>query len=172
MDLDQLYQNNLALLHKAGIQYSQYEHEPVLTYVKAAEIRTRFNLKGIESKSLFLQLKDGRHCMFVSIEGKRLDLKRIKNIMGSKPRICSDEELTEITGCVPKCAVPFGHPPHVILIVDQEIYEHEMYIYSPGPPEKTITIRTDEINKILENSPNKIIHYTSSIPPTGLRNQQ
>jgi len=172
MDLDQLYRNNLALLHKAGVSYSQYEHEPVLTYTKAAEIRVRFNLKGIESKSLFLQVKDDRYCMFISIEGKRFDTKKIKNTVGSKPRICSDQELTKITGCVPKCAVPFGHPPQVTLIIDQEIFEHEQYIYSPGPPEKTIVIRTEDINKILENSPNKIIHYTSSTPHNELRKQQ
>jgi len=172
MDLDQLHHNNLSLLQKAGIQYAQYEHEPVLTYAKAAEIRARFNLKGVESKSLFLKLRDGRYCMFVSIETERIDGKKIKKILGSRPRVCSDGELTKITGCVPGCAVPFGHPQGVILIIDHEIFRHERYIYSPGLPEKTIEIRTVDINKILENSPNKIIHYTSSEPANELRNQQ
>jgi Ala-tRNA(Pro) deacylase len=167
MDLNQLYRNNISILHKAGVRYSQYDHEPVLTYEKAAEIRARFNLKGVESKSLFLKLQDSRYCMFVSIEGERIDGKEIKLITGSKPRICSDDELTKITGCVPGCAVPFGHAPEVILIIDRKIFKHERYIFSPGPPEKTIEISTRDIEKILDNSPNKIIHYPFSKPATG-----
>ena len=138
MDIDQLYRNNLEILRKAGVRYAQYDHEPVLTYDQAAEIRARFNIEGIESKSLFIQLKDDRYYMFVSIEGKRIDTKKIKRELGSKPRICSHEELTEITGCLPRCAVPFGLPAHVTLIIDQEIFEHERYIYSPGPPKPSI----------------------------------
>ena len=162
MDLETLYHNNLALLKEASIKYTEYAHEPVLTYAKAAEIRARFDLKGIESKSLFLQLKDKRYCMFVSVEGNRLDTKKIKSELGSKPRICSDEELTRITGCVPKCAVPFGHPAQVTLIIDQDIFEHEQYLYSPGPPGKTMLIQTADIPQLLEIVPNQIVFYSST----------
>jgi Ala-tRNA(Pro) deacylase len=60
MDTENLYRQNIALLRSAGIEYREFEHEPVLSYEKAAQIRQRFNLSGVESKSLFLKLKDDR----------------------------------------------------------------------------------------------------------------
>ena len=159
MDPSQLYLNNLQLLVKAGIEYRQYDHEPVLSYEKAREIRERFRLRGIESKSLFLKLKDGRYCMFVSVEGERFDATRIKQLLGSKPSICSDNELVAKTGCVPKCACPFGHSSDIILIIDQKIFGYERFIYSPGLPDKTIEVLTEDIHRILSLTPNVIVSY-------------
>ncbi|MGB6420544.1 MAG: YbaK/EbsC family protein [Anaerolineales bacterium] len=159
MNTENLYRQNIDLLQSAGIEYREFEHEPVLCYEKAAQIRQRFNLSGVESKSLFLKLKDDRYCMFISLEGKRFDPKRLRVLLGSKSKVCSDQELNEETGCVPKCACPFGHSAEVTLIIDNEIFQHERFIYSPGPPEKTIEIKTEDIQEILNCSPNKVFYY-------------
>ena len=159
MATENLYRKNIDLLQNAGIEYREFEHEPVLSYEKAAQIRQRFNLSGVESKSLFLKLKNDRYCMFISVEGKRFDSKRLRVLLGSKSKVCSDQELNEETGCVPKCACPFGHSAEVTLIIDNEIFQHERFIYSPGPPEKTIEIKTEDIQEILNCSPNKVFYY-------------
>lgn len=159
MNTENLYRQNIDLLQSAGIEYREFEHEPVLSYEKAAQIRQRNNLSGVESKSLFLKLKDDRYCMFISVEGKRFDSKRLRALLGGKSKVCSDQELNEETGCVPKCACPFGHSAEVTLIIDNEIFQHERFIYSPGPPEKTIEIKTEDIQEILNCSPNKVFYY-------------
>jgi Ala-tRNA(Pro) deacylase len=97
--------------------------------------------------------------MFISVEGKRFDSKRLRTLLGGKSKVCSDQELNDVTGCVPKCACPFGHPAEVTLIIDNEVFEHDRFIYSPGPPEKTIEIKTEDIQEILSCSLNKIFYY-------------
>ena len=159
MNLARLYQNNLGLLRDSGVEYQEVKHEPVLTYEQAAQVRTQFNLTGVESKSLFLKLKDGRYCMFVSIQGKRFDSKRLKQLLGSKPSICTDEELIEKTGCVPKAACPFGHASEITLIVDVEIFEQDRYIYSPGPPGRTIEVAAEDVRRVLAHCPNEVVYY-------------
>ena len=159
MDTENLYRQNIALLQSAGIEYREFAHEPVLSYEKAAQIRQRFNLSGVESKSLFLKLRDNRYCMFISVEGKRFDSKRLRALLGGKSKVCSDQELNEVTGCVPKCACPFGHPDEVTLIIDNDVFEHERFIYSPGPPEKTIEIKTEDIHQLVSTGPNKVVYY-------------
>lgn len=159
MDNQTLYAENVRLLKAAGIDFVEYIHEPVLSYRKAAEIRERFSLQGVESKSLFLKLKDGRYAMFVSTEGTRFDSASLTNLLGSKPRLCQDEELSSKTGCVPMAACPFGYPQDIIIVVDGKIFQHERFIYSPGPPEKTIEISTEDVRLILDYVQNQVIFY-------------
>ena len=159
MDTENLFKQNIALLQSAGIEYREFEHEPVLSYEKAALIRQRFNLLGVESKSLFLKLRDNRYYMFISMEGKRFDSKRLRALLGGKSKVCSDQELNDVTGCVPKCACPFGHPAEVTLIIDNAVFEHERFIYSPGPPEKTFEIKTEDIHQLISTAPNKVLYY-------------
>jgi len=161
MDLQSLYNENLHLLAVAGIQFTEYDHEPVLTYHKAAEIRARYSLEGVESKSLFLKLKDGPYAMYISIEGSRFDPGVIKSLLGRKPSLCPDDELSRETGCHPQAACPFGYPESIVMIVDEKIFEHEMFIYSPGPPEKTIQISTQEVRLILEQVKNPVVYCNS-----------
>jgi Ala-tRNA(Pro) deacylase len=162
-----LYDRNIALLKSSGVVYREVEHEVVLTYETAASVRQRFGLTGVESKSLLLRLKDGRYCMFGSVEGKRANFKKIKDLVGSKPSLCTDEELVEQTGCVPKCACPFGHEERIILIIDSAIFNYAKFLYSPGIPERTVEIATADLEKIIAGLPNPVVRYTvneSDIP--------
>ncbi len=133
-------------------------HEPVLDYALAAEIRRRFGLTGVESKSLFLRLKSGGYCMYVTIEGKRADFDRLKEVLGCKVSVASQEELQEQTGCRPFCAVPFGHSDGITLVVGRGIFQHDKFLYSPGPPEKTIEIGTSDVRRILEAVKNRVVY--------------
>jgi len=157
-----LYDRNIALLKSSGVTYREVEHEVVLSYETAARVRQRFGLTGVESKSLLLRLKDGRYCMFVSVEGKRADFNKIKDLVGSKPSLCTDEELVEQTGCVPKCACPFGHEERIILIIDSAIFNYAKFLYSPGIPERTVEIATADLEKIITGLPNPVVRYTAN----------
>ena len=154
-----LYERNLSLLRESGIGFREVEHEPVLDYDAAARIRKRFGLTGKESKSIFLRLKDGRYGMFVTVEGKRADLKRIGNLTGSRPSICGDEELIRETECVPKCVCPFGHKAEILLILDSEVFRYDKLLYSPGPPERTIEVATSDLERLIAVLPNTILRY-------------
>jgi Ala-tRNA(Pro) deacylase len=90
----------------------------------------------------------------------------MKRLLGSAVSVGSDEELTTATGCEPGCAVPFGHDRSTVLIVDDEVVREEQFIFSPGPPAKTIVIATSAIPAILAAGENEVVHY-SDAPESG-----
>lgn len=97
MDTGELYDRNIKLLKDLDIGFKECDHEPVLSYEAAAKVRNQFGLTGVESKNLFLKTKDGRYCLIITIEGKTADFDRMKELLGSKVSVASQEELTEKT---------------------------------------------------------------------------
>lgn len=157
-DLKELYERNINLLRRAGLEYREVKHEPVLDYETAAGVRTRFGLSGTESKSLFLKVKKKGYCMLITLEGKRADLNAVRQALGSKISIANPEELTENTGCIPGCATPLGHAREITLVVDRDILKQNKLLYSPGPPDKTIELDGRDIQKLLDISDNPVVY--------------
>ena len=152
-----VYSKSTETLKTAGAHYREFEHEPVFDYETAAVIRQRFGLQGVESKNLFLKTKKGEYCMLITVQGKRADFDALKEVLGSKVSVASHDELKEKTGCEPNCATPLGHPAEVILVVDNEIFRHHYFIFSPGPAERTVEMLTEEFRRVLQNVPNKVL---------------
>lgn len=157
--LESLCQRNLDLLRRLDIAHRLVEHEAVLDYPSAHAVRQRFALRGVESKSLFLRVASQRHAMLVSVEGARADWARLKALLGSRPRIASDEELTALTGCVPMCACPFGHDAGITLLIDRAVLACDFLLYSPGPPELTLEVPGSELPRLLAALPNAQLEY-------------
>jgi Ala-tRNA(Pro) deacylase len=157
--LQQLCQRNFDLLQRPGIAHRLVEHEPVLDYPSAHAVRQRFGLRGVESKSLFLRIGAQRYAMLITLEGARADWAKLKALLGSRPRIASDEELTEHTGCVPMCACPFGHDASITLLIDRAVLACDFLLYSPGPPELTLEVPGDELQRLLAALPNTLLEY-------------
>lgn len=160
--LNQLKQRNLDLLARAGIAYRLVEHEPVFDYPTAHAVRQRFNLRGTESKSLFLDLRDGRHALLLTLEGQRADWSQLKYLLGRRPRIASDAELTQLTACLPGCACPFGHAAEIPLLLDERVLTVEHLLYSPGPPELTLEIAGCDLPQLLAVLPNPLLRLVRS----------
>ncbi len=157
MTTQDLYLANIKIFTDLGITYKECSSEPVLSYETAEKVRKQFGLTGTESKSLFLKGKDGRYFMLITIQGEKANFDQLKEILGTKISVASQDELKEKTGCEPYCAIPFGYPAEITMIVDPKLYTTEKFIFSPGPTEKTIEIATEDIGKILEALPNKKI---------------
>lgn len=158
--LERLCQRNLDLLQSLGIAHRLVEHEPVRDYPTAHAVRQRFALRGVESKSLFLRIGEQRYAMLVSVEGARADWARLKQLLGSRPRIASDEELTELTGCVPMCACPFGHDAQISLLIDRAVLACDFLLYSPGPPQLTLEVAGAHLPRLLAALPNPQQEYS------------
>ncbi|NMC62413.1 MAG: YbaK/EbsC family protein [SAR324 cluster bacterium] len=154
-DTSELYQRSKQQLDAAG-NYSEFEHEPVLDYTAAAVVRDRFGLTGTETKSLFLRSKGGLSCMLVTVETKRADFGKIKEVLGERVLIASDKELQEQTGCKPMCAVPFGLPESIVILIDKELFSHRNLIFSPGPPERTVEMNIDAVKVVINGLPNRV----------------
>ena len=154
---NQLYQTNTTLLGNLGIPFKECTSEPVLSYEAAEKVRGDFGLTGVESKSLFLKGKNGEYYMYVTMEGERADLSKLKDALGIKLSIASQNDLKERTGCEAYCAIPFGFPEDITIVVDSRIYESERFIFSPGPPTKTIEIESKYLHTIIQSLSNHIV---------------
>ncbi|GIZ11542.1 YbaK/EbsC family protein [Pseudomonas sp. NCCP-436] len=157
--LEHLCQRNLDLLHNLEIPHRLVEHEPVLDYPTAHAVRQRFDLRGSESKSLFLRIAAGHYAMLVSLEGARSDWVRLKQLLGRRPSLARDEELTALTGCVPMCACPFGHDASITLLIDRTILACDYLLYSPGPPQLTLEVPGAHLPRLLAAQPNTRLEY-------------
>lgn len=154
-----MYNNIKNILKENNIKFEEYDHEPILSFEKAKEVRERLQYNGVESKSLFIKDKSGNYYIFVTTEGKKLDTKVVKNIVGVKVSICSGEELIQITQCVPGCVSPFGYEENISLVIDEDIFNHDKIIFSPGVPEKTFIITSNEFKEVLNNINNTVYKY-------------
>ncbi|MDO2285987.1 DNA-binding protein, partial [Clostridioides difficile] len=82
-----MYNNIKNILKENHITFEEYDHEPILSFEKAKEIREKLQYTGVESKSLFIKDRSGNYYIFVTTEGKKLDPKTIKNVLGGKVSI-------------------------------------------------------------------------------------
>lgn len=114
-------------------------------------------MDGYPSKSLFLKLKGGGHVLYLTHKDARLDSKAMKQVLGKRPSICSDEEMIALLGCVPGAVCPFGIPKHIEIVVDSTLYQHSEILYTPGHPELTIGIAGSSLPKLLQAIPNSVI---------------
>ena len=71
----------------------------------------------------------------------------MKEITGESLSLCSPNELREETGCTPGCVAPFGYSQHVAIIVDSAIYTYDKILITPGVPEFTIELSTEELKR-------------------------
>ncbi|MGF9965309.1 YbaK/EbsC family protein [Bacillus rhizoplanae] len=154
-----MYEEVISLLHETNALYEKFEHEPVLDYETDRIVRERLGLEGAPSKSLFMKTKSGAYYVFFTLEGTRLDMKQLKDMIGTHVSLCSPDELREKTGCIPGCVAPFGYPEDITIIVDSSIYEYEKILILPGVPEFTISLSTEELRKILSTCGNTVLEY-------------
>ncbi|MBS4538533.1 YbaK/EbsC family protein [Clostridium sp. D2Q-11] len=154
-----MYDRVINLLKEANVEYNRYKHQPILDYDTAKEVKDKYNLSGVESKSLFIKSKSDEYYIFITVENKKMDSKRVKKLIGEKVSIASGEELLKKTGCIPGCASPFGYDKDISIIVDREIFNYNKFLFSPGIAEITIQIKSEDLRKILEVSNNNVIYY-------------
>ncbi|MFN3016764.1 YbaK/EbsC family protein [Vibrio coralliilyticus] len=155
--LDQIYQYNIALLQQHEVSFKEWRHEPILDFATDVRVAEQLGWTGTHSKSLFLKLKGGGHVLYLTHKDARLDSKAMKQVLGKRPSICSDEEMITLLGCVPGAVCPFGMPEHIEIVVDSTLYQHSEILYTPGHPELTIGIAGSSLPKLLQAIPNSVI---------------
>ena len=165
MDKGTLKSNFFNLLSNLKINCKVCEHEPVLDFGKATEIDARFGLTGKETKSLFIKGKSGKYYIYMTTEDKRMDSKRVKQLINEKVSIVNSEDMKTILGCEPGCIPPFGYDTDLIdtIIVDIDIRDYDKFICSCGIPEMTIEIDTKYLEKILTTSYTTVIEYNENL---------
>ncbi|MCW8330563.1 YbaK/EbsC family protein [Photobacterium sp. SDRW27] len=155
--LEAIYLKNLALFSQTGVEYQKWQHEPILDFETDARIAEELGWSAAPTKSLFMKIKGGGHCLLLTHRDSRLDSKLVKQVLGKRVSVCSHEEMITAIGCAPGAVCPFGLPENITLLVDPILYEHAELMFTPGKPEFTFAFATNQLDSLLAALPNKVI---------------
>ena len=155
--IETIYLNNLDLFRRTGVQYQQWQHEPILDFETDARIAEELGWTAAPTKSLFMKIKGGGHCLLLTHRDSRLDSKRVKQILGKRVSVCSHEEMIDAIGCAPGAVCPFGLPSPITLLVDPVLYRYEELMFTPGKPERTFAFASADLDALLEALPNQVL---------------
>ncbi|MFC5076494.1 Prolyl-tRNA editing protein ProX [Vibrio thalassae] len=153
----QIYLTNVALLEEHAISFNQWQHEPILDFATDERIAKELGWTGVHSKSLFLKKKGGGFVLFLSDKDTRLDKTALKQAVGKRTSICSNEEMIEQIGCVQGAVCPIGLPEEITIVVDKALLLAQEVLYTPGLPEWTFGLSGADLQRVLSWLPNHIV---------------
>jgi len=137
-----------AFLDKNQTLYEYKEHEEVRTSEEAAKARGE-DIK-IGAKAMILKCDD-KFIMLVLSAAKKIDSRRVKEILGVKSlRFATPEEVNQLTGCVPGGVPPFANIFGIDLIVDMTIPMNEFMAFNAGERTKSLKIKTADYLRLLK----------------------
>lgn len=158
---EEIYQRAIELLDKNDVEYKLFTHTPVLTYEESERVQKEQGYIGTEGKNMVLNV-DGRFMVYVTIQGKRLNIDAIKEHVGAKKvKLATGDELKEHFGAQPGCAYPFGFGAEYTIYIDPVIYKQDWLIFSPVLPTKTVQAKGADLKKIFDSLENKVEEVTN-----------
>ena len=131
------------LLDSNNLSYKLLEHEHVHTSADAA--KTRGTKIEEATKALVLQTKSGKVFMCVVSGHLRLDLKKIKKLVGEKNcSLASPDIVLEKTGCKVGTVPPFPNLFNLEAYVDKCVFDNEEIVFSAGTHNHSIRMNSRE----------------------------
>jgi len=116
------------LLKDKGIEYQEFEHEPVYTCEVADRVR-----KGIEKneedssnstgiKNLLLESTEGKFVIALCSGDKKIKTSKLAKLEGTKElRLAKSRDVERIVGCPIGCVPPFGHKKQIKTYIDKQL---------------------------------------------------
>lgn len=146
----------LARLQELQIEYSKYEHPPVLTVEEQAKYVS--SSEGALSKNLFLKDKKNRYYIVSAMVDTKVDMKVLSQRLGLGKggiRMAPEEALTELLqvslGCVTPFAVMNESARDVSLLLDQKFKNQTRCIFHPLSNDVSISLTTSGLDKFLQS---------------------
>ncbi|HLC78577.1 MAG TPA: YbaK/EbsC family protein [Candidatus Nanoarchaeia archaeon] len=157
IDRDKIYNKIIKILNDNQATYKIFSHKAAFTYDELRFAQEEVGFIGIEGKCLVVKKDDG-FVVCVTIQGKKLNFSKLKEILSDKDlRLAKPEELKEYFGAEPGCAYPFGFDESIKIYVDPTIYDQEWFLFSPLFATKTIQVRGSGLRRIFFNLKNKTV---------------
>lgn len=136
------YEKIIQFLREKGIEYEEFEHEPVYTSEQAAKVRGISAREG--AKSLLLKVAGG-FVLIILPGDMRMDSKKLKNLLGAKEvRFALPEEVKQVMSCAIGACYPFGNLIGIRTIADKTLLENENISFNPGVHNKTIKMKSND----------------------------
>jgi Ala-tRNA(Pro) deacylase len=113
----------LQFFQEHQIDYQLHEHPPLVT-CKDSEL-LNLNIPGADTKHLFVINKTGQYFLIMTTHEKRLDLAKMKELLGGRVEFGSSEKLKELLniyrGAVSLLAIINDRANQVRIIADEEL---------------------------------------------------
>lgn len=135
------------LLTQRAIPFREVHHEPTFTSEESA--RARGEDIRVGGKALLVKTDDVFR-LFVLSAARKFDSSAVKRRFGvRKIRFATRDELLELTGLVPGCVPPFGHPILPFeLLADDSVFENDRIAFNAGSLTDSIVMATSDYRTI------------------------
>lgn len=144
-----MYNNIIKILKENNIVFDEIDHKISKSCEDSKKFREEAWLLWLWSKNLFFHCKE-KFYIVVTHADKKINAKRFKKEFWSKNiRFANAEEIKEQINWTIWCIPSFGFlNTEIPIFVDSEIFEHEYFMFNPDNPEKTIRVKTGDLNEI------------------------
>ncbi|MDO5387855.1 MAG: prolyl-tRNA synthetase associated domain-containing protein [Clostridia bacterium] len=149
-------------LKELGIEYEVDEHEAAFTIEEVDKLGI-FN-KGVGCKNLFLRDGSGkRHFLVVAPEHKEVDLKKVREQIGSsRLSFGSAERLERCLGLTQGSVSPFGvindKECKVEIVFDEDLKGVQKAGFHPNINTATVWLKFSDLVRFIENNGNNIMY--------------
>lgn len=155
------YENIKNILNDLQIPFQEISHEASTSCEHSAELRTKAWLDGVWSKNIVFHAKWNFY-LVTTLGTKDIKARRFKKEFWTKDiRFASQDEISSLWLWIIWSISPFWFEnSEVPVYVDNEIFDHEYFMFNPADPCKSIRFKTTDLKKIYENMKNKIKFFT------------
>ena len=135
------------------IEYEVVKHPAVSNTIEADKYVE--GMEGVLSKSIFMSGKKNRKFyLFIMDDNKRLDIKKMNDIVSDKLSFASEESLMNKLKLTPGSVSLFGllnNIDHdVNVYIDEDIINERIMTFHPNINTETLFIKMDDMFKILD----------------------
>jgi Ala-tRNA(Pro) deacylase len=141
-----------SFLDKNKVAYIVFEHEPVYTSEQAAIVRNvplKTGVKALVFKTVNKTEKNRFILALVSAD-KKVDAERLTEIVGSKIRLASPDEVLHICRCEIGSIHPFGNLFKLKTYMDKRILENEEVNFNAGLHTISIRMRSKDLLNLIK----------------------
>lgn len=144
-------------LNEHNISYTRRDHPPVAT-IEESKAHWQ-DLDGMHCKNLFLRDHKGRrHYLVVADAHKKVDLKKLNDLLNDRLSFASPKRMMKYLGLSPGSVSPFGlindKESEVFLILDKKIETADSVNFHPNLNTATLTLSQNAFRKYLESLKN------------------
>jgi len=136
------------LLDDSKLEYKCWAHAPVHTSEEAAKIRGTPLESG--AKALVLR-SEGKFLMVVLAGDKKVDLKKVKKVIGSnRLSLATPEEVLQVTHCVIGSVPPFGNLFGIPVYLDKSLTRSPLINFNAGRHGTSIAMSVEDYQKVVK----------------------
>lgn len=141
-------------LDSLGIKYDIVNHPAAFTTEEADKYIE--GMEGVPSKTMFMAgKKDRNFYLFIMDENKRLDIKKLSNLIGDRLHFGKEDDLKRKMGLVPGMVSLFGllnNKEHDIKVyIDKDVNSERLITFHPNDNRATIFISINDMFKVLDD---------------------